>query len=271
MKKTILALLLSTVFVSPVFAEETSVPSSVTEKLGEDLTKLQTEIAQKVEWAPKKINEQIDQTNFLLGGDAIKLDKDGKPEGGHGLGSGTLIDKEKGIILTVAHVVVALQNMKAVVFDYQEDRTIETDYDVDAVMAEPQLDVALVRLKAKLPNTIEAKLACEDPQRGDTIYAVGNPRGQEGTLTKGMVTNRKQHVTMPNLSVKMIPFDAPIDHGSSGGALYNEYGEIVGINSMMQDPVKGFAVPVSTIKIWLQAKGIDYTKYLSARCKSETK
>ena len=66
------------------------------------------------------------------------------------------------------------------------------------------------------------------PEIGDQVYTIGSPRGLENTLSSGEIS---AHRSLPY----SLQINAPIDHGSSGGALINEYGEVVGITSAGRD------------------------------------
>lgn len=72
-------------------------------------------------------------------------------------------------------------------------------------------------------NTPFIPLAKEKPSVGDKVYAIGSPRGLENTFSSGDVSQWRD--------TNLMQINALIDHGSSGGALINEYGEVVGVTS----------------------------------------
>jgi hypothetical protein len=82
------------------------------------------------------------------------------------------------------------------------------------------------------------------PKVGETIYVIGNPKGLEGTFSKGMVTAVRE-------GQQLIQIDAPISPGSSGGPVLNEFGEVVGIatSSVAGGQNLNFAVPAALIDI----------------------
>ena len=82
-------------------------------------------------------------------------------------------------------------------------------------------DFILFRVNVDHSNYIP--LAKEKPRVGDRVYAIGSPRGLENTFSSGEVSQWRDEY--------LIQINALIDHGSSGGALINEYGEAVGITS----------------------------------------
>jgi serine protease Do len=82
-------------------------------------------------------------------------------------------------------------------------------------------DFILFRVNAT--NTDYIPLAQYKPSVGDKVYAIGSPRGLENTFSSGEVSQWRD--------TNLMQISALIDHGSSGGALINEYGEVVGITS----------------------------------------
>lgn len=77
--------------------------------------------------------------------------------------------------------------------------------------------------KINCPNTDYIPIAKSKPKIGDKVYAIGSPRGLENTFSSGEVSQWRAD--------NLMQISALIDHGSSGGALINEYGEVVGITS----------------------------------------
>ena len=91
-------------------------------------------------------------------------------------------------------------------------------------------------------------------QVGQKVYAIGNPFGLSGTLTRGIVSSIRQ-VQEPDGMVidEAIQTDAAINPGNSGGPLLNWHGEVIGINTMIASSVGqsagiGFAIPINTAK-----------------------
>lgn len=102
-------------------------------------------------------------------------------------------------------------------------------------------DLALISFSAESTNH-PVRIASEIPAVGQAIYALGAPRGLELTLSPGIISAIRQE---PSGSV--IQFTAPISPGSSGGALLNSEGELVGITSFKVEGGENlnFAVPVA--------------------------
>lgn len=159
------------------------------------------------------------------------------------LGSGVVVSDD-GLVMTNAHVV----NMASKVFVI-----LNTGEHLEAtvVAAKPQDDLALLRVSParKLKHIKVAK----NVMIGETVVAVGNPLGLENSVSSGIVSgvNRKFMVNgrADQVLAGLIQTDASINFGSSGGALLNLDGELVGINLAVAQNAQGigFAVPFSSI------------------------
>ncbi len=84
-------------------------------------------------------------------------------------------------------------------------------------------DEDFILFRINVQNTNYIPLAKYKPQVGEKVYAIGSPRGLENTFSSGEVSQWRDR--------DLMQISALIDHGSSGGALINEYGEVVGITS----------------------------------------
>lgn len=91
----------------------------------------------------------------------------------------------------------------------------------DVIHSNTDEDFILFRVNAT--NTNYIPIAKFKPQIGEKVYAIGSPRGLENTFSSGEVSQWRDK--------NLMQISALIDHGSSGGALINEYGEVVGITS----------------------------------------
>ena len=170
---------------------------------------------------------------------------DSQLENGISCGTGCIINKN-GTILTSAHiledggeVIVTMSNGE----DYKA--SILKKY------GEKQ-DIALLKITApydlktvKFGDSSKIKV-------GESVLAIGNPFGFNGTLTKGVISRI-------DYSKNRIQTDAAINPGSSGGPLLNSHGELIGINQAIYNPDNnisnigiGFATPINLIKEYLQ-------------------
>jgi serine protease Do len=141
-----------------------------------------------------------------------------------GLGSGVLVSSS-GYILTNNHVVEKSTTLKVEL----SDGRIFTG---KIVGADPQTDVAVVRINAdNLPAMPWGN--SEAARVGDLCFAIGNPFGQDHTVTMGIVSAKGRSLEKGLRVQNFIQTDAAINPGNSGGALINARGELIGMNTMI--------------------------------------
>ena len=162
-----------------------------------------------------------------------------------GQGSGFVIDKE-GHILTNYHVIADARQVEVTLHNRKR-------YKATVVGTDPSHDLAVIQIKA--PDLVPAVLGdSRNLQVGQKVYAIGNPFGLAGTMTRGIVSSIRP-VREPNGAYidEAIQTDAAINPGNSGGPLMNWHGEVIGINTMIlsnvgQNAGIGFAIPINTAK-----------------------
>src|ERR1700686_4528503 len=162
-----------------------------------------------------------------------------------GQGSGFVIDKE-GHILTNYHVIADARQVEVTMHNRRK-------YKATVVGTDPPHDLAVIQIKA--PELVPAVLGdSRNLQVGQKVYAIGNPFGLAGTMTRGIVSSIRP-VHEPNGAIidEAIQTDAAINPGNSGGPLMNGHGEVIGINTMILSSVGqsagiGFAIPINTAK-----------------------
>jgi S1-C subfamily serine protease len=162
-----------------------------------------------------------------------------------GQGSGFVIDKE-GHILTNYHVVADARQVEVTLHNRKK-------YKATVVGTDPAHDLAVILIKA--PDLVPSVLGdSRNLQVGQKVYAIGNPFGLAGTMTRGIVSSIRP-VREPNGATidEAIQTDAAINPGNSGGPLMNWHGEVIGINTMILSSVNqnagiGFAIPINTAK-----------------------
>ena len=162
-----------------------------------------------------------------------------------GQGSGFVIDKE-GHILTNYHVIADARQVEVTLHNRKK-------YKATIVGTDKSHDLAIVQIKAPdlLPMTLGDST---NLQVGQKVYAIGNPFGLAGTLTRGIVSSIRQVQEPDGLVIdEAIQTDAAINPGNSGGPLLNWHGEVIGINTMIASSVGqsagiGFAIPINTAK-----------------------
>jgi S1-C subfamily serine protease len=162
-----------------------------------------------------------------------------------GQGSGFVIDKE-GHILTNYHVIADARQVEVTLHNRKK-------YKATVVGTDPPHDLAVIQIKA--PDLVPAVIGdSKNLQVGQKVYAIGNPFGLAGTMTRGIVSSIRP-VREPNGAMidEAIQTDAAINPGNSGGPLMNWHGEVIGINTMIlsnvgQNAGIGFAIPINTAK-----------------------
>jgi S1-C subfamily serine protease len=162
-----------------------------------------------------------------------------------GQGSGFVIDKE-GHILTNYHVISEAQQVEVTLHNRKK-------YKASIVGVDKSHDLAIVQIKA--PDLQPMTLGdSTNLQVGQKVYAIGNPFGLAGTLTRGIVSSIRQVQEPDGLEIdEAIQTDAAINPGNSGGPLLNYHGEVIGINTLLASSVGqsagiGFAIPINTAK-----------------------
>ncbi|MGO9403312.1 MAG: S1C family serine protease [Terriglobales bacterium] len=162
-----------------------------------------------------------------------------------GQGSGFVIDKD-GHILTNYHVIADAREVWVTLNNRKK-------YKATIVGTDRSHDLAVIQIKA--PDLQPMTLGdSTNLQVGQKVYAIGNPFGLAGTLTRGIVSSIRQ-VQEPDGMVieEAIQTDAAINPGNSGGPLLNWHGQVIGINTMIASSVGqsagiGFAIPINTAK-----------------------
>ena len=154
-------------------------------------------------------------------------------------GSGFLIDKTLGLIVTNAHVSSYSPSLNRINFKYSDPIKSKQVY------IDPEIDLAILKIDPKdIPKTaIEAKLQCKnDYKEGSGVVAFGHPAGKDFTITRGIISAIRYETDF----FEAIQTDAAINRGNSGGPLINiSTGEIIGISSFGSEENQGlnFALP----------------------------
>ena len=176
-----------------------------------------------------------------------------------GQGSGFVLNKE-GLILTNNHVIEGSQRGGSVEVTLSDKH----QYKAAVVTVDRGHDLALLKIDA--PNLVPVTLAETSTglMVGQRVYAIGNPFGLSGTMTRGIISAiRSVRGPDNNLIEDAIQTDASVNPGNSGGPLLNSRGEVIGITTMIasngadQSSGIGFAIPINTAKAVLD----DFAKY----------
>jgi S1-C subfamily serine protease len=162
-----------------------------------------------------------------------------------GQGSGFIIDKA-GHVLTNYHVIADARTVKVTMHNGKE-------YSAIVVGTDRAHDLAVIQIK----GSEFAPMVLGDSrnlQVGQKVYAIGNPFGLSGTMTRGIISSIRPVQEPDGMRIdEAIQTDAAINPGNSGGPLLNTHGEVIGINTMIASNVGqsagiGFAIPVNTAK-----------------------
>ncbi len=156
-----------------------------------------------------------------------------------GEGSGFIIDAN-GLILTNNHVV---EDAIAIRIRLNDGR----QFDARVLGRDPLTDLALLKLQGDVKNLPVARLGDSDAVRvGDTVVAIGNPFGLTSSVSAGILSARARDIQSGPYD-NFLQTDAAINPGNSGGPLFNDRGEVIGINTAIVGGGSGigFAVPSS--------------------------
>jgi len=160
------------------------------------------------------------------------------------LGSGVLIDGNRGFILTNAHVLEKTATITVTLMD-------EREFNAQVVGTDPDSDLAVLRIdsEGQLPAIDMGDSA--DLMIGETVIAIGNPFGFSHTVTTGVISALKRSIrTEDKVYQDFIQTDASINPGNSGGPLLDINGELIGINTAIYAKAQGigFAIPINNAK-----------------------
>ncbi|NIH40950.1 MAG: PDZ domain-containing protein [Buchnera aphidicola (Periphyllus aceris)] len=163
------------------------------------------------------------------------------------LGSGIIIDSEKSYVITNYHVVSHASKIVVSLTNGKE-------YVAKIVGTNRKFDLALLKLiDAKdLPSV---KISSSDNLNiGDPVFAIGSPYNLKNSVTLGIISYLERIVNPKSIFDNFIQTDAAINHGNSGGPLFNIKGELIGINtSMISSSVEsgniglGFSIPSNSV------------------------
>ena len=168
-------------------------------------------------------------------------------EGPTGGGSGTgIILTQDGYLLTNAHVVAGANHVEVVLHNNQVLNAKLVGFDA-------QEDLAV--LKVDTHGLTPAQFGNSDALRcGDPVAALGDPLGYRSTITEGIISALDREVSVDNTTMTLLQTSAAINFGNSGGALINQYGQVVGITTIKivsddgSAEALGFAIPSARVK-----------------------
>jgi serine protease Do len=167
----------------------------------------------------------------------------GIPQLTQGAGSGVII-KDNGYIATNYHVIDGANKVQVTLHNGDS-------YDAKIVGSDAENDIAVIKIDAK--NLTTATVGDSSTVSvGDLAVAIGNPLGQlGGTATTGIVSALDRNLTIEGTSLTLMQTDAAVNGGNSGGGLFNNRGELIGIVESKASAVGveglAFALPINTV------------------------
>jgi serine protease Do len=160
------------------------------------------------------------------------------------LGSGVIIDGQRGLVLTNSHVVEKATTINVALNDKRE-------FEATIVGMDPDSDLAVLKIKSDQTLPAMQMGNSEDIMVGESVIAIGNPFGFSHTVTTGVVSAVNRSIkTDERVFHEFIQTDASINPGNSGGPLLNINGELIGINTAIYAQAQGigFAIPINRAK-----------------------
>ena len=167
-----------------------------------------------------------------------------------GAGSGIILS-EDGYILTNNHVISGVDKITVYVMPSEEGAE-EITYEATLVGTSESHDVAVLKIEAEGLNA--ASFGDSDQlELGELAVAIGNPMGTvHGSVTAGIISATERELTIDDVTIKAIQTDAAINPGNSGGALFDSFGNVIGLVYAKSSSVSiegiGYAIPVNDIK-----------------------
>ncbi|WP_165177768.1 trypsin-like peptidase domain-containing protein [Desulfovibrio sp. ZJ369] len=157
------------------------------------------------------------------------------------LGSGVIVDGQKGLVLTNAHVIAGGDEVMVHLLDGRE-------FPATVKGAEPDFDIAVLEIRGARQLPAVRLGDSGDILPGETVIAIGNPFGFTHTVTTGVVSALGRTIRNEGgLFTDLIQTDAAINPGNSGGPLLNIEGGLIGINTAVDARAEGigFAIPIN--------------------------
>jgi serine protease Do len=167
-----------------------------------------------------------------------------QPQAVEAKGSGFIIDSS-GIVVTNNHVVKDAKTVSVTLSN-------GTSYPATVVGTDPKTDLAVVKINAGRPLPYVEIGSSANVVPGEWVVALGNPFGLGGTVTAGIVSAIGRDIGDGPYD-RFIQIDAPINEGNSGGPLFDQHGEVIGVNTAILTPTGGsvgigFAIPSDMVK-----------------------
>lgn len=173
---------------------------------------------------------------------------------GSGVGTGFVID-DKGTIATNHHVIDDAVKIRVKLYDGTEADEVEL------LESNPDHDLAVLRIKiAKLPPPVVLGVS-DDVVVGESVIVIGNPIGLEHTMTDGLVSSRRVWE-----GKKYIQMSAPVSPGNSGGPVFNDHGDVIGVTvAKLRGESLNLAIPIDVLKPMIKSEYPDARGFGTSR------
>jgi serine protease Do len=161
------------------------------------------------------------------------------------IGSGVMLDP-KGLIVTNEHLISKAITIKVKFTNKQE-------YEANVIAADPELDIALLKINDDRDFPF-LKVTKKNIRVGEKAIVIGNPYGLSSSVTTGVVSALGRNLRINNkVYANLVQTDAAINPGSSGGALLDIDGNLIGIVTAIYEEGKGigFAIPIEDVMTML--------------------
>ena len=206
-----------------------------------------SDAAERPVLTPKQIYDQVTPSVVTVLGEQARSSS-------VSIGTGVIFSSD-GYIMTNCHVI---SGCSSCVIWITDSYGIDSEYEAKVVGYDEDVDLAVLKIEGADLPAAEFGVS-DDLQVGDPTYAIGNPLGVDlrGTMTSGIVSAINRDVDVDGVTMTLIQTDAALNSGNSGGPLINQYGQVVGINTikMMSDydtiEGLGFAIPSSLAVRWI--------------------
>lgn len=244
MKSVLLSSLL--IFTYPLYAAAISTSTSLAPVLQTAMPAIVNVAVQGYVPAPMSAGEEHEDSKGSHAQPGMPL----KPKKFTSIGSGVIVDPDKGIIVTNSHVI---RNAHLITITLNDGRRLKAKMIGD----DAATDIAVLKIDAK--NLKKIPIGNSDKaQVGDFVVAIGNPFGLNSfgnsqSATFGIISAMKRSDLNIEGIENFIQTDAAINPGNSGGALINTQGELIGINTAIISPYGGnvgigFAIPINMVQ-----------------------
>ncbi len=183
-------------------------------------------------------------------------------DGREGVGTGFIVSRD-GRIATNLHVIRGAQSVKVTTLGGDE-------YEIEEVVAvDPERDLAIVEINARGEIASLVLGDSDGVSAGDPVVAIGNPLGVlDYTVSDGLISS----VRPISQDLTVLQISAPISHGSSGGPLFNPYGEVIGVATAIftEGQNLNFGVPSNYLRPLMQIqRGVSLATFLADNDDSE--